>query len=186
MTEQIPNTIPAQNGKFVVPPLGGPLPPIQRQMDLRLRIRCPLVCVKTAKDVLKRTEEEIEMLVENGFLLWAFDIARLHAKYRRELRILRKSIEDYENGVLPQEGWRDLRAEPATKKEWQDCLKEIIPAQRAYRAWELAQIFNCSKTHINSLVDDGTLVEAQPRRHKKESPLITRASIVDFLKAKRQ
>jgi hypothetical protein len=156
--------------------------PVQREFDLRLSANRPLYPVKAVMALLDRDEKQIAALIEMGLLLWAFDISRASAEHRREIRILRKSVVDYATGVLPQQGWRDLRKDPVSKTEWNEVIKLILPS-RDVRCSELARKFFCSTTHILYLLEDGSLQPApMPFRKAKESPIVMRASVVEFLR----
>ncbi|MDB6030232.1 MAG: hypothetical protein JWM16_570, partial [Verrucomicrobiales bacterium] len=156
--------------------------PIQREFDYKLSANRPLLPVKAAMALLNQTEKQIANLIELGLLLWAFDISRANAEHRREVRILQVSLVDYHRGVLPQEGWRDLRKEPASKSEWNDVVKLILP-NYDLRCSELARRFFCSSTHILQLLEDGSLQPVpMPGRKAKESPKVMRASVVEFLR----
>jgi hypothetical protein len=165
--------------------LSSPAKPIQREFDLKLPSNRPLLPMKAAICFLDRDEKQIMNLIDLGLLMWAFDIRRRDSVERREVRIWRKSLIDYAQGIVPQDGWRNLRAQPNTKDEWNEVVKGILPGKATLRGYEIARVFTCSKMHVIRLADDGDLVRSQPATKPKESPYIKRESIVTFLSARR-
>lgn len=156
---------------------------VQTTLDLREQIDRPLVKVDMVAAFLRRTEDNIvQTLIPNGLLAWAFDIARKPNSSRREIRILSESVDAYKSGILPQEGWRISHA--GGVKDWQRVITLILPSRQSIRSFELAHWFFCDKSHISHLLKDGTLKTSRAAVGCK-SAVIERASIVEFLKARR-
>jgi hypothetical protein len=154
----------------------------QTSFDLREEIVPRLVDVGFAAKHLRRKEHNIvQTLIPNGLLLWAFNIAR-HENSRREIRILIDCIDDYKSGRVPQEGWRNFHNEAHQTFSW--VVSRIIPARQEIRSYDLAEWFDCDRSHISHLVKDGTLRTTRAAVGCK-SAIIERQSIVDFLKARR-
>ena len=60
-----------------------------------------------------------------------------------------------------------------------------FPAEPVLRATELSQCFSCNGQHVLNLIKSGALQAVNLRRGPKASPLVTRASAVEFLKQRR-
>lgn len=160
---------------------------VQSSFDLREEIIPRLVDVGFAAKHLRRKEHNIvQTLIPNGLLLWAFDIARhkggCRADGRREIRILVDCIDDYKSGRVPQEGWRNFHETASQTFAW--VTERILPSRREIRSYDLAEWFDCDRSHISHLIKDGTLRTVRPAIGCK-SAIIERASIVAFLKARR-
>jgi len=61
----------------------------------------------------------------------------------------------------------------------------LFPREPILRGTEVAQCFSCLSQHIINLLKEKSLVALNLRRGPKASPLITRASVVEFLRQRR-
>jgi hypothetical protein len=61
----------------------------------------------------------------------------------------------------------------------------LIPREPILRGTEIAQCFSCLSQHVLNLVKAKAFTEVNLRRGLKASPLVTRASVLEFLKQRR-
>lgn len=146
----------------------------QLQFDLRLPTGRPLLPMEAVMAVLDRDEDDVTMLIEQGALGVAFDIAGKNSS-RRDVRVWRESVLHYarKTGPAPDFGW-SIR----------DILK---PREQQYiRATEIKDRFTCSSTHVLQLLADGLIAGDPPRRRGPgSSPQILRNSVAAFLQSRR-
>ena len=63
--------------------------------------------------------------------------------------------------------------------------KQLYPQEPVLRGAEIAQCFSCMPQHVLNLISEKTLPTINLRRGPKASPLIPRASVVEFLEKRR-
>ncbi len=135
--------------------------------------KTPLVGIETCKSVLGRTEDQVLSLIESGKLRFCFNLAAPDA-HRAMYRVLSLSLVDFAFGTSTQ---------PGTET---DAFKYILPgSQTEVRCSAVARAFNVSGTHVHGLIRTGCLQLARPGRFPKDSPQVSRASAVEFLKSRR-
>jgi hypothetical protein len=61
----------------------------------------------------------------------------------------------------------------------------LFPREAILQGTEIAQCFSCDNQHITNLIAENSLHALNLRRGPKASPLVTRASVVEFLKQRR-
>lgn len=66
-----------------------------------------------------------------------------------------------------------------------DFHKLHFPPEPVLRAAELSRCFSCNSQHMLNLIKAGALQAVNLKRGPKASPLVTRASAVEFLKQRR-
>lgn len=141
----------------------------------------PLLSVWTVLSITNlKSEDDVLVAIEDGWLLWAFNIAGKTAKSRL-LRILAASVQNFVEGKQP----------PAMSEadEWQQVEKLIFPKPSpSIPVKEIALAWNCSTNHVINLCDQRLLrlAKGTPRHSGPGgSPKIEYQSAVDFLKARR-
>lgn len=185
-------------------------PPVPRAFDFGFTARRPLVPLAAVTMFLDKSAREVLALIEQGELRWAFDIRSSKAE-RREVRVLRQSLFEFtglysppENpsggegefakiiglilpkGTIPSPGgasgagFRLKMRLPAA-----EFRKLRFPREPVLRATEIAQSFSCLGQHVHNLIREKSLQAANLRCGPKASPLVTRASVVEFLKQRR-
>jgi hypothetical protein len=63
--------------------------------------------------------------------------------------------------------------------------KMLFPREAILRGTEIARCFSCLSQHVLNLIKDNSFRTVNLRRGPKASPLVTRASVVEFLKKRR-
>jgi hypothetical protein len=191
------------------------LPPLPRRFDFGLTSSHPLVPLPAVTLFLDKSAREVLKLIESGQIRWAFDIrsagaslkqvrvfrrsifeyagfiernhthATIEARETKEVLeiILPKGIlcSAHANLLKPamQDLQRKLRIDSATFQ------KMLFPNDHVMRAAEVAHCFSCNNQHVINLIRRGTLKWVQIRQGPKSSPLVTRTSVVEFLKQRR-
>jgi hypothetical protein len=67
----------------------------------------------------------------------------------------------------------------------QSYRKLLFPAEPVLWGTEIAQCFSCNAQHVRNLIRDDSIQAVNLRRGPKASPIVTRASVVEFLKKRR-
>lgn len=151
-------------------------------------IQRPLISVEQTRalvslDVVKTelmdyTEDQILTFVfamSNGLPMLGpvWNIATEKAK-RAERRVLMACVREFKAGKVPAR---------LTKAQ---CLEAILPHAKPFlTGMELQRAFNCSSTHIMNLIAEERLATVNREWHpgRNGSPLITHASVIQFLTA---
>lgn len=141
-----------------------------------------LMCVQSAMWALDLNEDEVLRLIDDGQLLWAFDISSPGARCR-DIRILSDSVAAIMQG-------RPVAAlnETSIQEAW--VVSRIFPAAEFVKVKEVARILSCSSTHVFHLVHSGA-VQAEPtswasrRSGPKGSPVIYTQSLQRWLLKRR-
>jgi hypothetical protein len=60
-----------------------------------------------------------------------------------------------------------------------------LPKEPVLRATEIAQCFSCNNQHVLNLIHENSLKPVNLRLGPKASPLVTRVSVIEFLKTRR-
>ena len=150
---------------------------LQKTIALRdPRYLAPTMTVETVRGILGMDEDEVASSVDDGQLI-AWDIASDGAE-SGELRILTASVA----GLAADE---DSRPAPIPASE---AIAIVLGEARTYRGSDLARLFTCSRTLIMIHVANGDLElvpgSQAPRRGHGGTPIITRASLERFLRAR--
>ncbi|HEX3800751.1 MAG TPA: hypothetical protein VH413_18805 [Verrucomicrobiae bacterium] len=88
---------------------------------------------------------------------------------------------------------KDFRARSQAARQFQIKMRlsaatfrqTLFPHEPILRGTEIAQCFSCLSQHVVNLLKAGAFAAVSLRRGPKASPLITRASVVEFLKQRR-
>jgi len=162
--------------------------------ELSLRLRSPrwrpladTDCVKWALDV---TSEDIEHLIDLGYLV-VFDISvTMESRsplmsHRRELRFLTRSIEHYRLTL----GMRRLEL------TWPQIVQLILPPEKkALTGVEIDAALNCDNNHRLNLIRAGELEPPRGRGQFRATPWsrgrncgakVTRESLEEFLRRRK-
>jgi hypothetical protein len=89
--------------------------------------------------LVDKNEDQVLRLIEDGSLLWAFDVA-LDTKHgrRKDLRILPACVADY------------LRGQESSL-EWADVLRLLMPEGPVILSKNITRVLNISSTHLYNL-----------------------------------
>lgn len=153
-------------------------PPCVRKIDLAR----PLVSVWTVLSLVAEfgSEDDVLAAVEDGRLLWAFDLSGKGAKCRL-VRILAASVADFVEGNQP------VGASEA--EQWAHIGRLALPTPApTVPARDVALAWSISGTHLLNLCDQGLLrlAKGTPRHSGPGgSPQIERQSAMEFLKSRR-
>ncbi len=123
----------------------------------------------------------MELLIEAGYLEYAFDLSSAGAATRKEKRVWRQSALEYAKGYL---GRNDLNRKTDRIAA---VIKDCLPAgAKPFTISRLARCWTISSTHLHSLLVEGAF-SAEPGQslHVRQSPLINRASVAEFLLRRR-
>jgi hypothetical protein len=124
---------------------------------------------------LDRRENEIIAMIEEGLLLWAFDVRTPRAKLP-EPRVLTESVEHYLAGKAA------YAAEEET--EWQRVVSLIFPEKPTISTWELQRTLNCGRQHAINLFYARQFRAARGTRIRRGpggSPQVETASVAEWL-----
>jgi hypothetical protein len=154
-----------------------------------LETAAPLLPLSVVMALTKKNEDDALWLVTDGLIQWAFHIESPDATRRQEIRVLRDSLLHYLQGDYAHlASSDDLSRNLNRSLNLTQVLPTILPPlKRDYvRGRELARRWSCSPTHIITLLQKGALTQwpGQTHRAPKETPMITRQSAADFLKAR--
>jgi hypothetical protein len=135
----------------------------------RNAIRRPLVSVWGAALLLNQNEDQVVARIEDGSLLYVFDI-NLGAPRKRCLRILTACVFDLIAGLKS-----DARSLAAV-------IGSILPVRPSLRVGEIAFLFHASAWHIVNLCRAGLV---RRKGAESRSMRVDRASLASFLTARR-
>ena len=124
-------------------------------------------------------EDDVLVLIDEGALLWAFDIAG-HRAERRTVRVLTESVEDLV--------FRRKRPYTDDESEWQHVAGLVFPDKPTIVTCELARSLNCGRSYTMNLVHAGEfkLVPGNiPRPGPNGSAQIVTASAKAWLRKRR-
>ena len=152
----------------------------------------PLVDVWAACAALDCSEDAVVNLVDEGRLRFAFNLASRHAHTRRCIRILSRSLAEFQAGAVPGLGAMSATQDAAAFAE---ALKLIFPALTRYatggstvRVTTIGRKFNMGTDHVLNLCDENSLrlvPGTVRRRGPNGSPQVDFASVAKFLAARR-
>ena len=150
--------------------------PLQRHFDLHLPTGRPLVPMEAAMVLVNRDADDVLNLIACAKIEWAFDI-RTEKSERREVRILGDSLMRYLGG---ENGTRDV-------DNWDYVVNLVLPgpSEIFIKSKNLARRFGCESQHMINLIREQTIEAAMYPAGGKQSPVVTRESVVRFLKARR-
>ena len=95
------------------------------------------------------------------------------------------SSTSFQNGST---NWRKPVPQPVLRKLRVSVFsfqKMLFPSEPVLWGTEIAQCFSCNSQHIINLVRENSISAVNLRRGPKASPIITRGSVIEFLKKRR-
>lgn len=137
----------------------------------------PLLRVETAQDCLNKSRREINAMIENGELPFAFDISTDQGR-TKEPRIFTLCVAE-------KTGWKSPIGE--TKNfQLNDVLAMVLP-KRDLRSTETARIFACSGDQIQKLAKLNFTVTRKPTATDGPNSytVFSRASVARWLESRR-
>lgn len=146
--------------------------------EVNVKLAGPLISESTACSVLECDNDELKWLIESRKLSWAWNIARPGAE-ARELRLLTRSV----NGVRTTGAGDGLENEPEQR------ILDLVLARHPkpeLSGTEFDLLFCCSQETRTRLLRAGLLTGTDWKRGPNGSPKITRLSVIQFLKERRE
>ena len=150
------------------------------QLDLRtgagtrLTFVRPMLGVESVRALTGLSEDEILAEIYAGKILWAWNCSGASSERRQFLRIWNRSIICYINPALSQ------------PESFDTVLNHLLPHRRlSLRCTEIMRTFNVSSQHVLNLLDAKLLARVPGDIGPKESPYVTRASVVKLLESRR-
>ncbi|MDB6109171.1 MAG: hypothetical protein JWR69_921 [Pedosphaera sp.] len=155
--------------------------PIQRKLPLTVEVRIPLMDVAAVRGVLgaEFNQDDVLDLIDLGLLPWSWNLAVREAG-RREIRVLAACVKHYQltGGFRPFPDMTEAQV-------W----KLILPHDKPFvESIDLATAFNATSDLLLDLIRAGLLQRVdgtECRRGRGGSPLVSRDSVVTFLKSRR-
>lgn len=128
-----------------------------------------MICIPTICSILGASEDNVLALIQNGALSYAFNVGC--GRRRRLLRVTTRCVHDYLEGKR-------------SPDDLSEVIASAIPAGQAVRVSQLARAWSISPTQAHNLCGRG--LEVVRRQLKRtETPLVTRESVVNFLRVRR-
>jgi hypothetical protein len=139
----------------------------------------PVMCMSAVMWRLDLDEDDVLVLIDEGALLWAFDIAGPGAE-RRAVRVLTESVDDLVYS----------RKRPYTddESEWQRVASLVFPDKPVIVTCELARSLNCGRACAINLVHAKqfkTVPGTRIRQGPNGSAQIVTASAKEWLRKRR-
>ncbi len=125
-------------------------------------------------------EDEIMEMIEDGRLQWAFDLRRKNSK-KMFVFVLAESLQKAQDNLINR-----LAFYNDEDKEWNRVIEIILPHKKPLiKGSEIVKAFSISSQHMMNLVNDRLLVALNVKRRRTATPIITRDSIINFLRERR-
>ena len=140
----------------------------------------PLMSTSAVTWRLDCDQAQLAAMVEDGRLLWAFDISLRQGEQPGCLRVLTESVEEAAAGR--QRTYRDEEA------EWRRVVSLIFPSKVTIVTCELARALNCGRQQALDLIHGQNFQLVPGRRIRRGpggSPLIQTASAAVWLRERR-
>ena len=136
----------------------------------------PLMAISAVSWKLDAPEDQVMRLLEDGRLLWAFNIS-VHGSdgCRLVVRVLTQSVLHFQIHGQDQD------------RSW-EAVKELIfnRAPATLNTCEMSRILGCSRLHTFNLIHAGLLKVTRPaRRGRTGSPAIDKEAAAAWLKSRR-
>lgn len=124
-------------------------------------------------------ENRVRSLIEEGWLLWAFNIALNADGLRQWGRVLTQSVENFLAGPV---------GASEAESDWRTVASLIFPAKPAIVTCELARSLNCSREQARRLISAGQfqiVPGTRCRRGPGGAAQVVTASAVEWLRKRR-
>jgi hypothetical protein len=150
-------------------------------IEREIKSWAPLVTLDAVRALFRRSEDDAKFLYEGGYLQFAFNLADKGAT-RAEVRIFNGSIEKYAVGDL-----EHLKARGSDAAELDAAVRACLPPERGpVKLSALTKLWTISSTHLHDLGSAGEIALLPGQTLKqKQTPLLVRASVAEFLKRRR-
>lgn len=135
----------------------------------------PLLPVRGVMSVLDVGEREVLAAIEDGSLLWAWDLSLQPERARRKLlRVLPECVEDFSSGR-------------ACRLEWPDIFALLLPPNgETVFATDIQRALNVTETHVSALLRRKQILACtRSRSGPGGSAQVLRYSFEGFLKRRR-
>jgi hypothetical protein len=134
----------------------------------------PFATISAARTLLDLDEDEIFERIEDGRILWAFNISASRGARRKELRILPAALADY-------------KAQRPCQITWAQVFRQALPSNKPrFPCRQISRALNCSDSQVISLIKVRSLRAIRAwRRGAQGAALITRDSFIRFLLRRR-
>lgn len=139
-------------------------------------LKCPLLRPETVQDVLNKSRDEVNAMIQSGELAFAFDLAAQPGK-QKDPRILTLCVAE-------KSGWKNPIGQ--TKNfQLPEVIGLILP-KRDVRSTELKGLFACSHQHVHRLKNNFKISRQPVEQDGPNSyTVFSRASIENFLAKRR-
>jgi hypothetical protein len=125
-------------------------------------------------------EDEIMEMIEDGRLRWAFDLRRKNSR-KAFVFVLVDSLQKAQDNAID-----TLSFSNNEDDEWNRVIEIILPHKKPLiKGSEIVKAFSISSQHMMNLVNDRLLVALNSKRRRTATPIITRDSVLKFLKERR-
>lgn len=144
-------------------------------MNERVHILTPLVGIKFASAVLGCDVSQVKARIENGVILYAFDVSRARGA-RPCIRIFSPCLAE------------DWSATAPRFSSLSSVIDTILPFESNPSTWQLSKRFNCSPNHTLNLLRARRIKPAKPsscRPGPGGSPRVELGSARAFLASRR-
>ncbi len=157
-----------------------PIPPARKiPCSVMVQIKAALVPVQFCGAVLGLSDNEVMRMIYDGRLKWAWDLRRKNAK-KAFVFVLSQSLYQAQNTTA------DSNPIQNDNESWEQTLDVILPHKKPLiKGSELVRTFSISSQHMMNLVNDGLLTALNVRRTRTATPVISRDSVIKFLKERR-
>jgi hypothetical protein len=135
----------------------------------------PMWTIGGLKSLLSRNEDQVLSLIENGDLLWAFDLSLVPERAsRKELRVLPACVETFLAGRK-------------CELQWDDVARLIVPHNLlSITSLEIQRSLNVTSTHVGALMRRKLLGRAsEARTGPGGSARVMTSAFLDFMKSRR-
>ena len=134
----------------------------------------PLLCLCGVRSLAGKNEDQVLRLLEEGQILWAFDLSLKPQKSRKELRVLPAAVADYLLGRT-------------CSLEWPQVFNLILPCHKqALITGEITLALNISGSHLSALAERKQVKQLSAGGHGPgRAARFSTESVIEFLKARR-
>ncbi len=143
-------------------------------------VKSSLVPLRLCSVAFSIGENEIMEMIEDGRLRWAFDLRRKKSRKAFVFVLVESLQKAQDNAIDP------LSLSNDEEEEWSRVFEIILPHKKPLiKGSEIVKAFSISSQHMMNLVNDRLLVALNSKRRRTATPMITRDSVLKFLKERR-